>query len=80
MKYKVRETAPDADKEPVLELWLEADEDGTVALRACKDGDGGNWFIVSLTKCGALKLHGCIPKRLGLNTDDRGRIILENHP
>ncbi len=72
LRIKVRGSSP----EPVVELFL-VDESECICLKACREGVGHHWIILSINKESKRALrHGGIPARLGFPLDDKGRVEL----
>jgi len=73
-KFVVRGETP---KTPVVELWLETNpSDGTVELKAQRQGDEFEWIVADLTADGYLRRADGIAEELSemFRLDAKGRI------
>lgn len=67
----------DEKKEEPLEFWIEKDSEGAIDV-CVRDNNGDDWFVLSINTDGTLTRHGSISRYIGLELDDKGRIIMDD--
>lgn len=65
----------DVETKKKLSFYLEAYIDGQIDLK-CNETNGKDWYIARILKDGKLMLHYSIPKDIGLQVNENGRMVL----